>query len=918
MGVQIVMRWGDTVVAARDIEAGKAVRIGEGANGSPVDFTVPEGKLGLPRAPLVLPAEPGAKGPRIILVPGASLHVERAGETLNSAALEAAGAFVEYTEIQGARSLVLLPGDVVTVEVDDLCFEIRGQGVADEPVGRVRWGQVRRIGSGTAISLFAHIAVVIAAVTFGATPPDPEVVDADRAYQIQQYLARADEKELEERETEQLAEATADSKEGGAGTRAKGEEASMGNPSNRPSNSRYGAQGPAENADPHIARQQALRDSQEFGMIGLLNSGTGGDPNAPTAPWGRDDSLGADPVSARGNEWGLQISESYGAGGVGLSGFGAGGGGRGEGIGLGSIGTIGHGAGTGTGQGFGNGSGSGSSGLASFGRSPVPPALRAAQAAQLAKLAQAAQSAQAAQVAATASVAAPPPPRFEEATEKPIDPNGRFATTYRPGGGHLAAFESAVARGVVPTAEREVVSDVGARYVPDVAIPDGQGLGLRADLERTALPPSGGAVHLRLSLASAAGAELARPDLAVTLVLDVSGSMEGAAMANARVAAQKLVDRLAPEDRFSLVTFSTDAKVLVPLGPVGPRRGFIKTTISGIVTEGGTNISEGLRLGYEQSRAPSIPADAVRCVMLLSDGHANAGITSKPALARLALDAFQDGIQTSSFGLGDSYDGPLMSSIAGDGAGGYYYLRDSEQIAPALAMELDKRLEPVATAVELRVRVGDKMELLRVYGSQRLGTEEAARVRTQEVAADVHAAKKDGIKQDRQEDTAGGMRFFFPSFARGDSHALLLKLRAPEGAGKRKLALVELKYKDRLSKKNVTVEIPVSIDHADSDAASAATTNPSVARTVQGFLAGEALMSAAARVGRSDMAGAASLLEEREAILRNVAAQLDEPGFLRDADRLARLRSHAAGKSSVSEPLALAMLLETAGRSHLR
>ena len=43
------------------------------------------------------------------------------------------------------------------------------------------------------------------------------------------------------------------------------------------------------------------------------------------------------------------ISESFGAGGLGLSGVGEGGGGTGEGIGLGSIGTIGHGAGTGTG-----------------------------------------------------------------------------------------------------------------------------------------------------------------------------------------------------------------------------------------------------------------------------------------------------------------------------------------------------------------------------------------------------------------------------------------------------------------------------------------------------------------------------------------------------------------------------------------
>jgi hypothetical protein len=46
--------------------------------------------------------------------------------------------------------------------------------------------------------------------------------------------------------------------------------------------------------------------------------------------------------------WGDQLGDSFGAGGLGLTGVGEGGGGRGEGIGLGSIGTVGHGSGTGT------------------------------------------------------------------------------------------------------------------------------------------------------------------------------------------------------------------------------------------------------------------------------------------------------------------------------------------------------------------------------------------------------------------------------------------------------------------------------------------------------------------------------------------------------------------------------------------
>lgn len=59
------------------------------------------------------------------------------------------------------------------------------------------------------------------------------------------------------------------------------------------SSGRYAIKGPSDNPDPRIARQAALKDAEEFGMLGLLNSGAGGDPNAPTMPWGRDDSIGS-------------------------------------------------------------------------------------------------------------------------------------------------------------------------------------------------------------------------------------------------------------------------------------------------------------------------------------------------------------------------------------------------------------------------------------------------------------------------------------------------------------------------------------------------------------------------------------------------------------------------------------------------
>ncbi|WP_437689555.1 vWA domain-containing protein [Sorangium sp. So ce176] len=498
-----------------------------------------------------------------------------------------------------------------------------------------------------------------------------------------------------------------------------------------------------------------------------------------------------------------------------------------------------------------------------------------------------------------------------------IDPNGRFATTYRPGGGHLAAFESAVARGIVPPAERELVSDVGARYAPAIDVPKGATLALRTDLERARIAPGGGPVHVRVALRSTAQAPAARPHLSVHLVLDVSGSMQGEPIARARDAARALVDRLDARDDFSLVTFSSDAQVRIPDGPVGPRRAMIKATIDGIAEGGGTNIGRGLELGYAQAAQPGIPEGAVKVVLLLSDGRANAGITSSERLSRLALDAFQGGVQTSTFGLGADYDGALMSGIASDGAGGYYYLRDPDQIAPALATELDKRLDPVATAVELRVRLKPDVKLLQVYGSRRLSDAEAARVREIEVAADAQARKRDRIEQDRKDDAEGGMRFFIPAFSRDDSHALLLKLGLPAGVDARTIASIELKYKDRVARKNVVDEAPLKVAYAAGDADSAASVDPSVARTIQGFAAGETLSEASRHIALGDRGRAAALLAEREGILRAAADALKEPLFLKDADRLARLRSHTGASDGLGDPLVLAMLLETASRAHL-
>ena len=310
-----------------------------------------------------------------------------------------------------------------------------------------------------------------------------------------------------------------------------------------------------------------------------------------------------------------------------------------------------------------------------------------------------------------------------------------------PGGAALAAFDAAVARGQIPSTYKDLVGDFGARYAPALARPTEGALAVSVDTERAArVGPQGGPMNLRVALVSSEAAAPRAP-LSVHIVLDTSGSMSGPAIDDAKSAAEAVVAKLAPTDDFSMVTFSDTARCSSPTVrsvPAARRPSPASTTCA--PTAARTSL-RGSTSPTPRPTRPRIPQDAVRIVMLLSDGHANGGDTDPQHLAQRAANAFQEGVQTSSFGLGTDFDAALMSRIADRGAGGYYYLADSSQIAPALAREIDARLQPVATASSSACACAPMSPRSKVFGSRELSSPEAAAVRAQEVAIDQREKK---------------------------------------------------------------------------------------------------------------------------------------------------------------------------------
>ncbi|HEY2513961.1 MAG TPA: AgmX/PglI C-terminal domain-containing protein [Polyangiaceae bacterium] len=358
--IEVMVMWDTNVLQVWHLTPPRSFYVGEEqANNIACDYFIPSETLGTTRAPIVVARGMSAA---LVILPRSAGYVDVPGQgRISFQDLIASGRARPSGEMSGAHEYELPAGAKARMEVEgsSIVFQVAavnaGKPVPTGAFATFESTALMYIG----LSFLLHMGIVASLAFFmpHMSLDDSEAIDRDQVLMMQKYLDAAAEREEEEKETEQQPDANADNKEGGTGTRAKGEEGSMGNPNTQATGHKFGVQGPQDNADPHIARQAALREAAEFGMIGLLNTGAGGDPNAPTAPWGREDSLGNDAMSARGNMWGDTIGDSFGAGGLGLSGVGEGGGGRGEGIGLGNIGTIGHGAGTGTGQGFGNGHG---------------------------------------------------------------------------------------------------------------------------------------------------------------------------------------------------------------------------------------------------------------------------------------------------------------------------------------------------------------------------------------------------------------------------------------------------------------------------------------------------------------------------------------------------------------------------------
>lgn len=213
-----------------------------------------------------------------------------------------------------------------------------------------------------------------------------------------------------------------------------------------------------------------------------------------------------------------------------------------------------------------------------------------------------------------------------------------------------------------------------------------------------------GTFYAALALQAVDALEVQAAPVDVSIVLDVSGSMNDSnKLNNALQAARTLVVGLDSTDRVSLVTYSDYASLEVPpAAATQEHKATIFAELNSIYAAGGTNIGEGFTTaGLAMSGSSD---EFVRRVILISDGNPSVGVVDPVKLAQSA-GALRESknLTISTIGLGLDYNARLMEEIANQGGGSYYFVGNSNEISDVMTKELGSMKKTLANNVRVRI-----------------------------------------------------------------------------------------------------------------------------------------------------------------------------------------------------------------------
>ena len=187
-------------------------------------------------------------------------------------------------------------------------------------------------------------------------------------------------------------------------------------------------------------------------------------------------------------------------------------------------------------------------------------------------------------------------------------------------------------------------------------------------------------------------------------VLDVSGSMSGEKLDQAKAALVQLLGTLRPSDRFRVITFSSDVRRYAPgwTDASGEHVRDAQQWVRALSAEGGTNIAGALGEAFAVAPAEG----ALGVVVFLTDGMPTVGETDPERIAN-AAEQNRGAFRVFSFGIGYDVNTYVLDRLTERARGTTEYIQPGGDIERAVGSLAAKVSSPVLTDLTLRADGSD-------------------------------------------------------------------------------------------------------------------------------------------------------------------------------------------------------------------